>query len=1276
MCGPPFHRSGAPCTLRHVANINKRHYARGGRISCALEGSACAPRRLRRPHSVSESVSSMAVARRLCCSQAAGGGPLLREPGPRSPDSLLDITAKIVAENIPFQRIEERYDRIPEPVQRRIIFWSFPRNERDICMYSSLSRVPPVNAGAEPQNLSFCKGLKLLETGCVDSVLQVGFHLSGIVTASRTSPLQTTLPCGVQEPPQKFKVSVSFDRCKITSVTCSCDTKDIFWCQHVVALSLYRIRNAESVRLRVPISVIHLKMRDNNEDFFDQFNQKSISKVKRFNFKEIIGKGSAKPTSDENAKIEVMSTRVEAQKTINCEVPSKINRPTSLNTSLLKTGSSDAFQVDTKDKILKKFSFKKQTVLKTTTSQQSLESSSKQDGCVGIFNKHVASSASSESSKKFNFKKQVTLNTNCGTLNNVAEARPTQNGDFLETFKNHVTETSNKTTTSLEILNTTQNEYVGTSPALGSHNSSQAGPSSNFSADDYMDDETFASFLACEMDLETPQNNTKDVSPPPEATQSGVFTGRTDDSHEFRKKYPHTEVMYEVLHQKFGLRHFRPHQEEIINASLTQQDCFVLMPTGGGKSLCYQLPAVLMPGVTIVISPLRALISDQVDKLNALDIPSAHLCSDVKKADVDVIFQKLHVREPILKLLYLTPEKMSASGKVTDMIKSLYARNKLARFVIDEVHCLSQWGHDFRPDYKQLSNLRKQYPEVPIICLTATATKQVQGDVTNILGLKNPKTFIRSFNRPNIKYRVIPKNGIKVVEEITKLIKQRFYRKSGIIYCLCRADCEKLAEDLCKLGIKAKAYHAGMSDSIREKQQREWMQDQFHVIVATIAFGMGIDKPDVRFVIHNSMPKSVEAFYQESGRAGRDGEPSYSYLFYSYADAGRLKRLMQMDRGVNKNALHGHYENLYQMVSFCENIVDCRRYLQLIHLGEKFDRKICMENKAMMCDNCENIKNNKLSDVTKEARELGQLVHDLARLENVTLLYVADVYKGSKLKKIVEKRHDQHRFYGGGSSLDRVDIQRILINLVLRKILTDFCTFNGDFPVVYIKPGVKFTTVNQPDLKIMLSIRERIAPVAKVSMTKSSSDESRSPTPSTSAAQPVAANKFKINAIKVQCHEELLEECRRLALERSVTLSSIMNLSAIKNMSEVLPNTKEDFMKIQHVTQANYEKFGEYFLKITTKHREELNKLQTPVASFESTRSSNAFDDSDWWLDSSQSTSGVKRKSTSGYKKNAKRFKRNYYKKGKGKGKAKAKSTKKAPKNNKKGNSLGLMPLK
>jgi bloom syndrome protein len=628
------------------------------------------------------------------------------------------------------------------------------------------------------------------------------------------------------------------------------------------------------------------------------------------------------------------------------------------------------------------------------------------------------------------------------------------------------------------------------------------------------------------------------------------------------------------------------------------------------------------------------------------------------------------MREPTLKLLYLTPEKISASGKVGDMIKSLYARGKLARFVIDEVHCLSQWGHDFRPDYKQLSCLRKQYPQVPIICLTATATKHVQTDVTNILRLKNVKTFIRSFNRLNIKYQVIPKAGKKIVEEIVDLIKQKFYRKSGIIYCLCRTDCEKLADDLCRMNIKARAYHAGMSDSTREKQQREWMQDQFHVIVATIAFGMGIDKPDVRFVIHNSIPKSVEAFYQESGRAGRDGESSYSYLFYSYADVGRLKRLMQMDRNVNRKTLDGHYENLHQMVSFCENKIDCRRYLQLMHLGEKFDRKICTENKETTCDNCENMTKYKLSDVTKEARELCHLVADLTKNENVTMLHVAEVYKGSKLKKILEKRHDQNKFYGAGNSLDRTDIHRILVDLVLKKFLMDFCTYTGEFPVVYIKPGTKFNMINQNDFKISISLGARVTPVASVTKLTNDQQTLEGFGPSTSTTKSVTVSKFKINHIKVQCHEELLEECRRLALERNVTLSSIMNLSAIKSMSEVLPNTKEEFMKIQHVTKANYEKFGEHFLKITTKFRDQLDILQTPTLSFDD---SNVFDDS-CDQDSSVGSAVVKRKSSGGYKKNVKRFKKNYYKRGKSKTKSQKKTTKNTSRS--KGNSLGLMPLK
>lgn len=722
-------------------------------------------------------------------------------------------------------------------------------------------------------------------------------------------------------------------------------------------------------------------------------------------------------------------------------------------------------------------------------------------------------------------------------------------------------------------------------------------------------------------------------------TTINPFTQRKDDSAEFRRPYPHTEVMNEMLHQKFGLTAYRPLQEEIINASLTQHDCFVLMPTGGGKSLCYQLPALLTPGVTIVISPLRALISDQVDKLNALDIPAAHLCSDVKKAEYDVILSKLHTREPIIKLLYLTPEKIVASRNVCDVLNTLYRRGKLARFVIDEVHCLSQWGHDFRPDYKKLSELRGLYPEVPIMCLTATATRSVQSDVLNILKLRNVKTFIRGFNRPNIKYQVLPKTTKFMVPQIAELIKRKFSRKSGIIYCLCRADCEKLATELCKHGIRAKPYHAGMSDSAREREQRGWMQDQFHVIVATIAFGMGIDKPDVRYVIHVSIPKSVEAFYQESGRAGRDGEPSYSYLFYSYGDVGRLQRLIRFDKSVNKRSLEGHFDGLQKMAVFCENKIDCRRYLQLIHLGEKFDRKLCMKDPLTVCDNCENINNYEMIDVTTRAKDLAQIVEDLSLRQNVTMIHVADVYKGSKVKKILDLGHDKHPFYGRGSELRKSDIHRILKELVFRKVLVDHCQFTGEFPIVYIKPGPKCRTIKESCEKLVIAVEKAATPstsnnyteVVKSPLTKELTNKS-------------SGNTYRIVTLKVKCHEELLEICQQLAQERSVTLSSIMNLSAIKTMSELLPTTESEFLKIQHVTQANFSKFGAHFLKVTKKYKDLVTPLEKPVPP---PKTMDDFSDDDFrdWCEKAGPSSlqqGEKRKSTGTARTGAKRFKKTY----------------------------------
>lgn len=778
-----------------------------------------------------------------------------------------------------------------------------------------------------------------------------------------------------------------------------------------------------------------------------------------------------------------------------------------------------------------------------------------------------------------------------------------------------------------------------------------------------------------------------------EDTSSAHFSNRTDNSKEFVGDYPHSQVMMEVLHTRFGLRSFRPHQREICNASLIGHDIFVLMPTGGGKSLCYQLPATLTPGVSIVISPLRSLISDQVDKLNALDIPAAHLCADQTKDETEMILAKLYTKEPELKLLFLTPEKISASRQCSSALDALYARGKLVRFIIDEAHCLSQWGHDFRPDYKELSCLRTKYPKVAIICLTATATKLVEGDVINILKLRNVKTFIRSFNRPNIKYKVIQKEKANVVDQISSLIKNQFFKQSGIVYCLSRDDCERVAEELKRNGVQAMPYHAGMSSKVRDTIQRQWMQDRFNVIVGTIAFGMGIDKPDVRFVIHNSIPKSVEGFYQESGRAGRDGEVSYSFLYYGYNDVKRLQKIMMLDKP-NKKALEGHFEALKIMVSYCENHVDCRRYLQLIHLGESFDRKICMKNKETICDNCEQMKNYSQTDMTIHAKNLCELIRDFTeRRDKVTLPQLSEVYKGSKAKKILERRHDKHPHYAKGASMDRVDIQRILKQLLLKDILDEHCEYAAGFPVVYIKPGKSFFQYRSNDFKLCLSINNKTSAIASVSKNKierssSTPDHSASTltisTPSTPRPQfssPVVLSKQEISSIRVKCHEDLLEECRRLALERNMTLSSIMNLSAIKKMSDVLPNTKEEMLKIQHVTVANYEKYGEFFLKITKKYCEE---LETKRAMLEKSKApvmaASSFDDTgDWWCDSSlpstSSGQGVKRKSFGGYRKGTKKFKKgNWHSKG-GKGKAKSGKTKVSPKKKKSSKSLNLMPV-
>lgn len=345
-----------------------------------------------------------------------------------------------------------------------------------------------------------------------------------------------------------------------------------------------------------------------------------------------------------------------------------------------------------------------------------------------------------------------------------------------------------------------------------------------------------------------------------------------------------------------------------------------------------------------------------------------------------------------------------------------------------------------------------------------------------------------------------------------------------------------------------------------------------------------------------------------------------------------------VDRNSNKKALEGHFDNVKQMAAFCENKIDCRRYLQLIHLGENFDRKLCVENKATICDNCMNVNQYEMKDVSRESRELALLVKDLSSHENVTMLHVLEIYKGSKLKKIVENGHDKHKFYGKGSNMNKSDIHRILKQLTFDKILNDFCVYNREFPVVYIKIGPKFNTLYEGNsfmycqyfcfifALFLVDFKLYVQKNIKTNVNNEAID-SKNPVPSCSSASTSSTvDNYQTNSLRVNCHEELLEVCQNLAFERNVTMSSIMNLSAIKTMAELLPSTKEAFMKIQHVTVANFEKFGEAFLEITKKYRSQLDKLDSQ----EVRTTSDAFndDDDDWnqIRDMLPKKKGVKRK--------------------------------------------------
>lgn len=521
-------------------------------------------------------------------------------------------------------------------------------------------------------------------------------------------------------------------------------------------------------------------------------------------------------------------------------------------------------------------------------------------------------------------------------------------------------------------------------------------------------------------------------------------------------RYPWSDDVARALKQRFKLKGFRQGQIGAINATLGGKDVFVLMPTGGGKSLCYQLPSLITSGetrgVTIVISPLLSLMEDQVQHLRHLHIQAYLINSETKAEERRAIFdafQEPNVQD-FVQLLYVTPEMLSKSQAITNAFSRLYNRGQLARLVIDEAHCVSQWGHDFRPDYKLIGDVRRQFPKLPVMALTATATENVKVDVIHNLGIDGCEVFNRSFNRPNLYYEVRQKGkGKEDLEAIAQLIQNNHRGQTGIIYCLSRKNCEDLAKALSKEHrIRAHHFHAGMEPAEKSDIQKKWQAGQYHVIVATIAFGMGIDKANVRYVIHHSMPKSLEGYYQETGRAGRDGKNSSCYLFYGYQDASKLRRMIDDGEGSREQKDRQH-EMLRKMTAYCDNRAVCRRVQVLSYFSERFNAADC----DGQCDNCNSTSVFEERDLTDYAVNAVELLQEL-RGEKVTLPYCMDIFRGAQTKKVTDAGHNRLENHGKGKSLNRADIERLFNELLSEGGLKEFNQVNrSGFANQYMELG-------------------------------------------------------------------------------------------------------------------------------------------------------------------------------------------------------------------------------
>ena len=601
-----------------------------------------------------------------------------------------------------------------------------------------------------------------------------------------------------------------------------------------------------------------------------------------------------------------------------------------------------------------------------------------------------------------------------------------------------------------------------------------------------------------------------------------------------------------ALKQYFGYDRFRPGQQELVEAILRKQDALAIMPTGGGKSLCYQLPAVIQAGVTIVVSPLIALMQDQVEALEKNGIPATFLNSSLSLVEARSRQEKILGNQ--IKLVYVAPERL-VTESFLGFLREVQSRVGLTGFSIDEAHCVSEWGHDFRPEYRQLSQLRDHFPDLPVMALTATATERVRQDIFTQLRLNKPWVHISSFNRTNLYYEVRSKTSSSY-PELLNLIRQH-HQGSTIIYCMSRKKVNELTERLQTDGIVVLPYHAGLSDQSRSENQRQFIRDDVPVMVATIAFGMGINKPDVRLVVHYDLPRNIESYYQESGRAGRDGEPAKCILFFSLSDIKRVEWIIEQKIDpVTGDPLDQEQriarQQLRQVVDYAES-ASCRRTIQLAYFGERFG------GDCNQCDNCCDPRPKE--DWTIEAQKFLSCV---ARCqERFGLGHIIEVLRGSRSKKILEKSHDQLSTYGIGQDRTKLEWQLLARSLLHEGLLEE--TQDG-YSVLKLNPGS--WTVLRKERSFWVTIPQ---------------DFKKERTPKE------LKDRESVNDRKAYAEalfERLRELRKQIADAEKVPPYVVFADSSLRLMAQMQPQSLEQFKTISGVGQVKLEKYADRFIAL------------------------------------------------------------------------------------------------